>query len=132
MESYEHMNIMKDVCYINNHHQKHVFSVENNVDCIKRNLVAYDFGFSVSMLKIMASPTKLKVIFALTQKNELSVGEMATIIGTSSGTASHHLSILRKLGLVTLRKERKESLYSIKSEQINSLVLSIVDLGRTI
>lgn len=120
------------MCYINNHHQqKHVYSAENNIDYIRRSLVAYDFSFSAGMLKILTSPMKLKVIFALTQEKELSVGEVATIIDISTGTASHNLGVLRKLGLATLRKEGKESFYSIKSDQINNLVLSIVDLGRT-
>ena len=47
---------------------------------------------------------------------------MANIIGSTTATASHHLRLLRNMGLAKYRKEGKLVFYSLKDEHVRQLV----------
>ena len=117
---------------LNTNQHRHIISREDNFDYIKKHLLSYDFNFTADILKLLGSIPKLKILLALTEKEELSIDEAAIIIGTSyKGPASHHLKVLKEIGFVKSRKEKRKLLYSIKSKQINYLIKSILELGRT-
>nr|WP_256613072.1 metalloregulator ArsR/SmtB family transcription factor [Staphylococcus epidermidis] len=59
------------------------------------------------MFKVFADDTRLKIVYALTQEDEMCVCDVATIIGSTNATASHHLRMLRNMGLPsTVKKGR--------------------------
>jgi DNA-binding transcriptional ArsR family regulator len=64
----------------------------------------------------------LKVAYALVQKDELCVCDVANIIDSSLATASHHLRLHRNMGLAKYRKEGKLVFYSFDDEHIKQLV----------
>ncbi|MFD6903499.1 ArsR/SmtB family transcription factor, partial [Streptomyces diastaticus] len=47
---------------------------------------------------------------------------VANIIGSSTATASHHLRLLRNMGLAKYRKEGKMVFYSLSDEHVHQLV----------
>jgi len=55
-------------------------------------------------LKALADPLRLRVVAALSQE-ELAVGELAQVLGTSQPRVSHHLRALREAQIVRTRKE---------------------------
>jgi ArsR family transcriptional regulator, arsenate/arsenite/antimonite-responsive transcriptional repressor len=48
----------------------------------------------------------------------LSVNEIVEKVGFSQPTISHHLAILRDAGLVNIRKEGKQTFYTLNQERI--------------
>lgn len=74
------------------------------------------------IFKVLADDTRLKVIYALSQENELCVCDVATIIGITNAAASHHLRLLRNMGLAKYRKKGKMVFYSLESEHVHHLI----------
>jgi ArsR family transcriptional regulator, lead/cadmium/zinc/bismuth-responsive transcriptional repressor len=71
--------------------------------------------------KAMSDPTRSKIIFALCQENELCVGDIAAVIGTSNSAISHQLRTLRNMKLVKYNKVGKVTYYSLDDIHINNL-----------
>jgi DNA-binding transcriptional ArsR family regulator len=74
------------------------------------------------LFKVLADETRLKIIYALSREDELCVCDVATIIGSTNAAASHHLRMLRNMGLAKYRKEGKMVFYSLESEHVRHLI----------
>lgn len=74
------------------------------------------------LFKALADSTRIKIAYALTLEEELCVCDVANIIGSTTATASHHLRLLRNMGLAKYRKEGKLVFYSLADEHIHQLV----------
>ena len=70
----------------------------------------------------LADRTRLKILYALREGEELCVCDVAHVIGLSVSTASHHLRKLRDLKLLKYRNDAKMAYYSIRSEFAARLV----------
>ena len=70
----------------------------------------------------LADPSRLKILHALKDGEELCVCDVAHVIGLSVSTASHHLRKLRDLKLLKYRNDGKMAYYSIRSEFAAQLV----------
>lgn len=57
--------------------------------------------------------TRLKICYLLCRHPELSVGEIAEVLGLSISTVSHSLRKLKSLELVTYRRDRKHVFYCL-------------------
>ncbi|MFF2007711.1 ArsR/SmtB family transcription factor [Streptomyces sp. NPDC058195] len=66
---------------------------------------------TAGFLKALASETRQRVMQQFTGGIELTVGEIAERCALKPSTASEHLSLLRRGGLVTSRKEGKQVFY---------------------
>lgn len=83
------------------------------------------------LFKALADDTRVKIVYALAQE-ELCVCDVANVIGTSVATASHHLRLLRTMGLATYRKEGKLVFYSLADPHIQHVVHdAIAHLGKS-
>ena len=58
-------------------------------------------------LKALTSPTRQRIMLLFARGAELSVGEVAEQLGIGQSTASEQLSVLRRAGIVTSRREGK-------------------------
>lgn len=65
---------------------------------------------------VMGDVTKLKICYLLRHHPELSVTSIAELVGTSVSNASHSLSKLRAVNLVTTRKEAQSVYYSLNKD----------------
>jgi DNA-binding transcriptional ArsR family regulator len=74
------------------------------------------------LFKALADSTRIKIAYALTLEKELCVCDVANIIGSTTATASHHLRLLRNMGLAKYRKEGKLVFYSLADDHIHQLV----------
>ncbi|WP_047982405.1 MULTISPECIES: ArsR/SmtB family transcription factor [Ornithinibacillus] len=72
--------------------------------------------------KALADATRVKIAYALTLEDELCVCDVANIIGSTTATASHHLRLLRSMGLAKYRKEGKLVFYSLEDDHVRKLV----------
>jgi ArsR family transcriptional regulator len=77
----------------------------------------------VEAFKALAHLTRLQVFFVLVRAGrEVSVGEIQEAVGVPGPTLSHHLDQLRRAGLVESRKEERYIYYSVRRDQVTSLV----------
>ncbi|MBQ0138174.1 MAG: helix-turn-helix transcriptional regulator [Kurthia sp.] len=74
------------------------------------------------IFKALAEPTRLKIIYALIEKSELSVNEIAQLINSSTATASHHLIYLKRHKLACSKRKGKKVYYQIEDEHVKQLV----------
>jgi DNA-binding transcriptional ArsR family regulator len=74
------------------------------------------------LFKALADSTRIKIAYALMLEKELCVCDVANIIGSTTATASHHLRLLRNMGLAKYRKEGKLVFYSLADDHIHHLV----------
>lgn len=73
------------------------------------------------LFKALADETRIKIALALT-KEELCVCDVAHLTGTSVATASHHLRLLRNMGLAKHRKEGKLVFYSLEDHHVATIL----------
>ncbi|HEX5541815.1 MAG TPA: metalloregulator ArsR/SmtB family transcription factor [Micromonospora sp.] len=62
-------------------------------------------------LKALASPSRQRIMLLFSKGAELSVGEVAERAGVGQSTASEQLTLLRRGGILTSRREGKVVLY---------------------
>ena len=60
---------------------------------------------------------------------ELSVGEIAGMVGRDQPLVSHHLRILKECGIVSCMARGRRSMYSISSPRLASLIRDIAEAG---
>lgn len=89
---------------------------------VQQSLSSLDIETVSQLFKALADPNRLKVIYALVMEEELCVCDVANILGSSVATASHHLRLLRHMGLAKHRKQGKMVFYSLKDELVSQLI----------
>jgi DNA-binding transcriptional ArsR family regulator len=63
-------------------------------------------------LRVMAEPTRISLLEAL-NAGEAGVQELADLVGLPHQTASHHLNLLWRAGVLTRRRAGTMTLYSV-------------------
>ncbi|WP_134704556.1 metalloregulator ArsR/SmtB family transcription factor [Ammoniphilus sp. YIM 78166] len=107
----------------NHHHYCEVFCYdEEKVNRLKGELGQQDTLSVSKIFKALADDTRVKVAYALSREEELCVCDVAHIVGCSMATASHHLRLLRNLGLAKYRKEGKLVFYSLDDDHVKQLI----------
>jgi ArsR family transcriptional regulator len=71
----------------------------------------------VLFAKALADETRQKIM-NLVCCQQLSVNEIVEQLDVSQPTVSHHLSILREAGLVSVREEGKQTFYGLNQERV--------------
>jgi ArsR family transcriptional regulator, lead/cadmium/zinc/bismuth-responsive transcriptional repressor len=100
-----------------------IYCVEKvKVDSVKGKMKTERFfHYLAETFKAMSDPTRTKIIFALSQENELCVHDIAAIIGTTNSAISHQLRTLRNMKLVKYNKVGRITYYSLDDLHINNL-----------
>ncbi|WP_025731552.1 ArsR/SmtB family transcription factor [Heyndrickxia ginsengihumi] len=87
------------------------------------DVVSQQNTMAVSQLfKALSDDTRIKIAYALCVEDELCVCDVANIVGSTTATASHHLRLLRNLGLAKYRKEGKLVFYSLDDDHVKQLI----------
>jgi ArsR family transcriptional regulator len=79
----------------------------------------YSFEFletATEVLRAVAHPHRLLIVEMLRQQQSMNVTEMYERLGIEQAVASHHLRILKDRGVVSVRREGKNSYYSLTHE----------------
>ncbi|MFP5327783.1 MAG: ArsR/SmtB family transcription factor [Acidimicrobiia bacterium] len=79
-----------------------------------------EFDSAVAVFKLLADPTRLRIIWALLH-GEHSVNELAHHVGVRPPTVSQHLSKLRLVHLVRMRRDGTRIFYALENEHIERL-----------
>jgi ArsR family transcriptional regulator len=80
----------------------------------------YSFPFleaATETLRAIAHPHRLLIVEMLFQHNSLNVTEIYENLGIEQAVASHHLRILKDRGIVQVKREGKNSNYSLTSTE---------------
>jgi len=112
--SYIHM-IKKDICEIEFINKKAVRAVKSKMLDNKIVLKA------TNNFKTLGDPTKVKILYVLSQK-ELCVCDLSALLRMTHSAVSHQLRVLRNLNLVKFRKEGKIVYYSLADEHVIKLI----------
>ena len=76
---------------------------------------------------VLAHPTRLRIVEALTSAEELCVGDLAAVVGATESAVSHQLRQLRQLRMVRVRREGRLSYYRLDDEHVAELFRSGLD-----
>ncbi|MBM9537269.1 ArsR/SmtB family transcription factor [Desulfobulbus alkaliphilus] len=79
------------------------------------------------VLKAMAHPIRLKILYLLGDE-ELSVCQLRASVQTTNANISQHLSILRRHGVITCRKEANFIYNRIADPRITQLIQNLQGL----
>lgn len=105
----------KDMCEVTYIH-------EDKVNRAKKDLAKQNPMDVAKVFKALSDDTRVKIAYVLSLEGELCVCDVANIIESSTATASHHLRLLKNLGIAKYRKERKLVYYSLDDEHVKQLV----------
>ncbi|MEU8263012.1 metalloregulator ArsR/SmtB family transcription factor [Micromonospora sp. NPDC048999] len=83
------------------------------------------FEPSLALLKVLADPTRLRVVWALV-KEEMPVSRLAQLTGAQVAAVSQHLARLREAGVVASRRDGTRIFYRLASEQVTRLLEEVV------
>ncbi len=102
-----------------------------NVPCFKGDLVARlrsrlpngeQIEEARATFAAVADATRLKILHALKDGEELCVCDVAHVLGMSVSAASHHLRKLRDLKILKYRNDGKMAYYSLRDSFVPKLV----------
>lgn len=82
---------------------------------------------AVTLLKAMASHNRLLLLCQLVD-GERPVGELATALGLAQSVVSQHLSLLRRDGLVSGRRDAQSIYYRISDKRVRALMRTMFAL----
>lgn len=104
-----------DVCQVNCIDSEKVDQVTSQLN--EQNTLA-----AAKIFKALSDETRIKIAYALFLEKELCVCDVAAIVSSSTATASHHLRLLKNLGLAKYRKDGKLVFYSLVDEHVKQLI----------
>lgn len=85
------------------------------------NKLSDNMDAAAEMLSILGNGKRLLIMYHLL-RGEMSVGTIAGNVDLSQSALSQHLAKLRKLDLVTTRREKQTIYYSCKSDRARALL----------
>lgn len=75
-----------------------------------------------ALMGALASPTRIRALFALLEVGELPAGELAKAVRMSPSATSHQMRVLRDLGLVKRRRDGQKVFYSLADDHLGVLL----------
>lgn len=93
----------------------------NNENIVRLKPAAEEAAKLAPLFKALSDETRVKIIYALAQQ-ELCVCDIAELTGCTLPAVSHHLRILRNMGLAKSRKEGKYIFYNIDDHHVSQII----------
>ena len=75
-----------------------------------------------SKLRAVAHPMRVAIIQLLDENKQMNVTQIYKALNIEQATASHHLNILKSKGVLSSRRDGKQTFYSIKQDSIIRIV----------
>ncbi|MBB3038315.1 ArsR/SmtB family transcription factor [Hoyosella altamirensis] len=91
----------------------------------RRRLQDDEVNLVVEIFRMLADPTRITILWALVDR-ELSVNEIAAVVGKPGPSVSQHLAKLRMARLVRTRRDGTQVFYRIENEHVRQLVTDAV------
>jgi len=74
------------------------------------------------VFKLLADESRLKILLALAQDGEVHVSALCEMLGQSQPAVSHHLTLMRLVGLVSYRRDGKNNFYRLECGHIRAIL----------
>lgn len=82
------------------------------------------------ILKAVAHPMRLAIIQLLDRNNEMSVSEICKGLNNSEQSlTSHHLSKMKDKGILSVRRDGRSMMYSLKERDVTMLINCLENCG---
>ncbi|MDD1701159.1 MAG: metalloregulator ArsR/SmtB family transcription factor [Methanoregula sp.] len=78
-----------------------------------------------SFFSALSDETRLTILYTLKEQGGMCVNDICESIGKDQSLVSHHMRCLRNCGFVTMEKQGKFAVYSIR----NTIITDILDLS---
>lgn len=79
------------------------------------------------ILKTVAHPMRLGIIHILEQHPRLSVSEICKMLGSEQSLTSHHLQNMRLKGILSVKREGRSMMYSLKEKDVSMIIECLED-----
>jgi len=89
-----------------------------------------DLTLEARVFHALSDPLRVKIVKLLAIKGELCACEIQAAIGESQSSASYHIGLLRKAGIVTAEKHGVWAYYKISSPKVLSMINMADKIGR--
>lgn len=96
-----------------------VFQPEERQQLQAPEALIHDMG---KLAKLLSDETRLRVLYYLTQRDELHVRALCELLGESQPAVSHHLALLRSAGLIDRRRQGKHNFYYLQLHRFARLL----------
>ena len=77
---------------------------------------------AVNMLKAIAHPMRISIISLLEDGRKMTVTQIHEKLQIEQSTTSHHLGILKDKGVLSSKREGKNTLYFLKNENLGKIL----------
>lgn len=95
----------------------------DRVAAVRERLVGIEeAGRLAEQFKLLADPTRTRLLFALLEAGELCVCDLAETIGVPESSVSHALRLLRTAGIVRNRRDGRMIYYSLDDSHVRLLL----------
>lgn len=74
-----------------------------------------------SVFKLLADKSRLKIVLALAQQGPTHVSALCQLLGQTQPAVSHHLTLMRIVGLVGYDRNGKHNFYYLASDYLSEL-----------
>lgn len=80
---------------------------------------------AANMLKAIAHPVRISIVGCLEDGMDHTVTEIYTKLKIEQSAASHHLGILKDKGVLTSKRQGKNTWYSLRHEDLKTILACI-------
>ena len=77
---------------------------------------------AAGMLKAMAHPMRIAILNFLEDGNRMTVTEIHERLNIEQSTTSHHLGILKDKGVLSSKREGKNTYYFLKNDNLSKIM----------
>ncbi|MBE9468225.1 MAG: helix-turn-helix transcriptional regulator [Bacteroidetes bacterium] len=77
---------------------------------------------TANMLKAIAHPMRIAILKFLEDGKKLTVTEIHNMLQIEQSTTSHHLGILKDKGVLSSKREGKNTYYFLKHEKLSQII----------
>ena len=88
-----------------------------------------DIAGLVTVFKLLADETRLKILFILREAEEMNVLDLCGILGQRQPSVSHHLALLRVNGLIGMRRDGKHNFYRMQPSRLDEVVRTVLKVA---
>lgn len=74
------------------------------------------------MFKLLADRSRLKIVLALAEQGPMHVTALCEMLGQTQPAVSHHLTLMRMVGLVGFDRNGKHNYYYLASDYLRNLL----------
>jgi ArsR family transcriptional regulator len=74
-----------------------------------------------AVFKLLADKSRLKIVLALAQEGQMHVTALCNLLHQSQPAVSHHLTLMRMVGLVGYDRDGKHNYYYLASDHVRDL-----------